>query len=94
MRRELRKSGPRTELLVKEIEQAIQTWLAQGVWLNPDAHVLNLDPAFGTSVGSNGTIVEVSRSPSQLIWCTGDDARARYVVHCCARYHNIVSFSA
>ena len=93
MRRELRKSGPKTELLVQEIEHAIHTWLAQGVWLNPEAHAPNLDPSCGTAIGNNGVIIEVSRSPSQLVWSTGDDARARYVVHCCARYHSIVSFS-
>ena len=44
MRRELRKSGHRTETLVKEVEQEIMTWLRNGgVLLNPDeigrAHV-------------------------------------------------------
>jgi len=28
-----------------------------------------------------------------LIWKISDDAFARYIVHCCARYHEIISFS-
>ncbi|KAF8973014.1 hypothetical protein BDZ97DRAFT_1778762 [Flammula alnicola] len=38
-------------------------------------------------------IFEVSRTPLQLVWRITDDSFARYVVHCCARYHEIVSFS-
>jgi hypothetical protein len=37
---------------------------------------------------------EVERSPQRLVWWIENDTWARYVVHCCARYHNVVSFSA
>lgn len=93
MRKELRKTGPRTEVLVKEIEHEVLSWLGQGIWLSPDARSMNLDPALGSAIGSMGVITEVSRTPSQLVWSIRDDSFVRYVVHCCARYHNIVSFS-
>ncbi|KAI0675209.1 hypothetical protein C8Q78DRAFT_1183456 [Trametes maxima] len=93
MRRELRKSGPRTELLVREVEDEIVAWLAQGgVMLAPDSAATT--PALpGVPVGSSDAIRELSRTPLQLVWSTGDDAFTRYVVHCCARYHDVVSFS-
>lgn len=92
MRRELRKSGPRTELLVKEVEGEIVSWLKDGgVMLSPDAAAEVCFP--GISVGSTEAIKEVSRTPLQLVWWIADDAFTRYVVHCCARYHDVVSFS-
>ncbi|THH21773.1 hypothetical protein EUX98_g8281 [Antrodiella citrinella] len=95
MRRELRKSGPRTEVLVKEIEEEVMGWLAGGVLLDPDVVVVRSgDGEEGMPVGSTGGIVEVSRTPLQLVLLIREDAFARYVVHCCARYHSIVSFTA
>ncbi|KAI0779375.1 hypothetical protein C8Q74DRAFT_1258697 [Fomes fomentarius] len=92
MRRELRKSGPRIELLVKEVENEIVTWLmAGGVILSPDAATTLDFP--GVPVGTLDSIREVSRTPLQLVWSIADDAFMRYVVHCCARYHDVVSFS-
>lgn len=90
MRKQLRKSGPRAELLVKEVEAEIMEWLDNNVWFNPDnpASEQNRIP-----IGTSTSIMEVSRTPTQLVWAIEDDAFARYVVHCCARYHNIVSFS-
>ncbi|KAI9060297.1 hypothetical protein FKP32DRAFT_1633323 [Trametes sanguinea] len=92
MRRELRKAGPRTELLVREVEDEIMSWLTSGgVMLSPDSHA---DLAFpGVPIGTSETIMEVSRTPLQLVWSITEDAFSRYVVHCCARYHEIVSFS-
>ncbi|KAI0705074.1 hypothetical protein C8T65DRAFT_653130 [Cerioporus squamosus] len=92
MRRELRKSGPRTELLVKEVEEEIVDWLmAGGVMLSPDSMAAFDLP--GVPIGSSDAISEVSRTPLQLVWCIADDPFTRYVVHCCARYHDVVSFS-
>ncbi|KAI0355582.1 hypothetical protein OH77DRAFT_1424522 [Trametes cingulata] len=92
MRRQLRKSGPRTELLVKEVEDEIVSWLTNGgIMLSPDN---TADLAFpGVPIGTSETIMEVSRTPLQLVWSIHDDAFTRYVVHCCARYHDVVSFS-
>ncbi|KAI0769729.1 hypothetical protein BD413DRAFT_604842 [Trametes elegans] len=92
MRRELRKSGPRTELLVREVEDEIVSWLADGgVILSPDdAAAVSLP---GIPIGTSEAIREVSRTPLQLVWSIADDAFTRYVVHCCARYHDVVSFS-
>ncbi|KAH9847148.1 hypothetical protein C2E23DRAFT_871948 [Lenzites betulinus] len=92
MRRELRKSGPRTELLVREVEDELGAWLTQGGVLGApgDAGVLARP---GVPIGTSETIMEVARSPAQLVWCIAEDAFTRYVVHCCARYHDIVSFS-
>lgn len=47
----------------------------------------------GVPVRNTGSVVELSRTPLQLVWRITDDAFARYVVHCTARYHKIVSFS-
>ncbi|PIL35907.1 hypothetical protein GSI_01567 [Ganoderma sinense ZZ0214-1] len=92
MRRQLRSSGPRTELLVKEVEDEILDWLAAGgVMLAPDASATFDSPS--TPIGSTDAILEVSRTPLQLVWNIEDNAFTRYVVHCCARYHDVVSFS-
>ncbi|KAI0339792.1 hypothetical protein BDW22DRAFT_1421976 [Trametopsis cervina] len=91
MRKELRKSGPRTELLVYEVESEIMGWLANNVWLNPDDTLTSDED--GLAIGTSGSITQVSRTALQLVWSITDDAFARYVVHCCARYHSIVSFS-
>ncbi|KAK7035503.1 hypothetical protein VNI00_011796 [Paramarasmius palmivorus] len=47
----------------------------------------------GTPIRDTNTVFEVSRTPLKLIWDTSSDGFARYVVHCCARFHNVVSFS-
>ncbi|KAI0819967.1 hypothetical protein BC628DRAFT_1399632 [Trametes gibbosa] len=92
MRRELRKSGPRTELLVKEVEDELVAWLTQGgVLLSPDDAGTFAVP--GVPIGTSDTIMEIARTPLQLVWSISEDAFTRYVVHCCARYHDVVSFS-
>ena len=91
-RRQLRNSGPRVELLVKELEDEILDWLtAGGVMLAPDASATLELP--GKPIGLTDAVWEVSRTPLQLVWNVEDNAFTRYVVHCCARYHEIVSFS-
>ncbi|KAJ7783074.1 hypothetical protein B0H16DRAFT_1403477 [Mycena metata] len=91
MRRDLRKMGFRSKLLVLEIETEVVGWLeAGGTLLSPDAFESDISSS-GTPIGTTG-VVEVSRTPLQLIWNI-DDPFARYVVHCTARYHKIVSFS-
>ncbi|EJF65508.1 hypothetical protein DICSQDRAFT_144145 [Dichomitus squalens LYAD-421 SS1] len=91
-RRQLRNSGPRIELLVKELEDVILDWLSTGgIVLSPDASApLDLP---GKPIGSTDAVWEVSRTPLQLVWNVEDNAFTRYVVHCCARYHEVVSFS-
>lgn len=91
MRRELRKSGPRTEQFVRELEYEILAWLDGGVMFAPDAATEMSFP--GRAVDSSETVKEVSRTPLQLVWSIEDNAWTRYVVHCCARYHEVVSFS-
>jgi len=91
MRRELRKSGPRTEQLVRELEDEILAWLDGGVMLEPDTAAEISLP--GRPVDSGETVKEVSRTPLQLVWWIEDNSWTRYVVHCCARYHEVVSFS-
>ncbi|KAF8902894.1 hypothetical protein CPB84DRAFT_1775131 [Gymnopilus junonius] len=93
MRRDLRKAGGRAEALVKDVESEMVQWLGVGgTVLFPNGGHAGLE-AVGTPVGTTGSIFEVSRTPLQLIWRITDDAFARFVVHCCARYHEIVSFS-
>lgn len=88
MRRDLRKMGFRSKPLVLDIETELVGWLeAGGTLLTPDAPANTLN-SVSTSIGSTGTVVEISRTPLQLIWRMTDDsdAFARYVVHCTARY--------
>jgi len=93
MRRDLRRAGGKAEALVRDVETVIVEWLTEGgTVLRPD-HVDSGLQSVGKPVGLTGAIVEVSRTPLQLIWRIVDDAFARYVVHCCARYHEVVSFS-
>ena len=96
MRRDLRRSGFRTQTLVRDVEDEITTWLREGeTVLSPDAD-MNTSATFdlpGVSVGKTGAIRQVFRTPLKLVWSITDDPFARYVVHCCARYHEIVSFS-
>jgi hypothetical protein len=91
MRRALRTSGPYTEQLVGEIENAVMVWLCEGDGAQSLPSAAELDFP-GIIVGTLDTIHQVSKTPLQLVWAI-DDAWTRYVVHCCARYHEIVSFS-
>ena len=95
MRRDLRKAGPRAQVLVREIEDEVTAWLRDGgVMMHPDSVVsMYVNEGKGAPVGTTGGIVEVSRTPLELVWRIADDAFARYVVHCCARFHGVVSFS-
>ncbi|KAJ7497239.1 hypothetical protein FB451DRAFT_1348202 [Mycena latifolia] len=95
MRRDLRKMGFRSKLLVLDIETEIVEWLeAGGTLFSPDTpEADSFFNAPGVPVRNTGTVVELSRTPLQLVWRITDDAFARYVVHCTARYHKIVSFS-
>ena len=94
MRKELRKAGTRAQHLVKDVESEIVSWLHDGtVFLSPDEKDPNDLEFPGKPVGSSGAIHEVARTPLQLVWAISEDGFARYVVHCCARYHDIVSFS-
>jgi len=99
MRKELRRAGGRAEALVRDVEGEMMEWLQGGVMLHPDESnaagltALQLKANEGREIGSTGIIKEVSRTPLQLVWSITDDAFARYIVHCCARYHEVVSFS-
>lgn len=94
MRRELRKSGLRAEFIVRDVEHEILHWLQSGgTVMSPDTQTPIASEAPGRPIGVTETIFEVSRTPLQLVWRIADDAFGRYVVHCCARYHEIVSFS-
>jgi len=94
MRKELRKAGTRAQHLVEDVESEIVSWLHDGtVFLSPDEKDPNDLEFPGKPVGGSGAIHEVARTPLQLVWAISEDGFARYVVHCCARYHGIVSFS-
>lgn len=93
-RKELRKAGARAQYLIKDVESEIVSWLDGGaVFLSPDEKDPNDFEFPGKPVGASGAIHEVARTPLQLVWAISEDGFARYVVHCCARYHEIVSFS-
>ncbi|KAI0256393.1 hypothetical protein BJV78DRAFT_1118149 [Lactifluus subvellereus] len=93
MRKALRRSGARTQALVRGVEDELVRWLSEvEVVLNPGGEPQECRFP-GRAVAGEEGIREVERSPQRLVWWIEDDAWARYVVHCCARYHNIVSFS-
>lgn len=92
MRKALRRSGPRTQALVRGVEEELMCWLSGvEVVMNPDKESGYQFP--GRAVAGLEDIREVERSPQRLVWWIENDTWVRYVVHCCARYHNIVSFS-
>jgi hypothetical protein len=90
MRKTLRRAGgPRTQQLVKDIEAEITNWLQHGgIILSPDA-----EQPDGAPRPLFDSVSEAARTVHQLVWLIDEDAFVRYVVHCCARYHEIVSFS-
>ena len=94
VRRELRRSGPRAEQIVLDIEEELTEWLETGgVLLSPDSqHALSLSAISGVPLGSSKSIIEVHRSPTELIWRIDDDF-PRFLLHCVARFHGVVSFS-
>jgi hypothetical protein len=68
------------------------SWLSGvEVVMNPDKESGYQFP--GRTVAGLEDIREVDRSPQRLVWWIENDTWVRYVVHCCARYHNVVSFS-
>jgi len=89
MRKRLRKSGARAEELVRVVENELMEWLAgnTGQPILPSGW-----EEVGRPIDKEGAIKELSRSPLKVIWAV-EDAFARYVVHCTARFHSIVSFS-
>ena len=92
IRKMLRRSGPRAQALVRGVEEELMHWLGGvEVVLNPDKELGYQFP--GRAVAGQEDIREVERSPQRLVWWIENDTWVRYVVHCCARYHNIVSFS-
>ncbi|KAJ3505798.1 hypothetical protein NLJ89_g7227 [Agrocybe chaxingu] len=82
MRRDLRRAGGRAEALVRDVELEIVQWLAiGGTVLSPDTHNQGAEAPSQpseTPVGNSGTIVEVSRTPLQLIWRIADDSFASF----------------
>ncbi|KAI0295837.1 hypothetical protein B0F90DRAFT_1811406 [Multifurca ochricompacta] len=98
MRKALRRAGPRTQALVRGVEDELTRWLSGvEIVLNPPSPESSEYQFPGRAivvvVGGQECIREIERSPQQLVWWIENDTWARYIVHCCARYHNIVSFS-
>ena len=93
VRRELRKSGGRLKNAILEIEDEILTWLDGGTILAQNKEDFEELDAPGKPIGQTGRILEIHRDPLRMIWYIENDGFIRYVIHCCARYHNIISFS-
>ncbi|KAI0302740.1 hypothetical protein BC826DRAFT_986029 [Russula brevipes] len=83
------------QALVRGIEDELTRWL-RGVEVevvrDPDAQPPGCQFP-GRALAGREDVREVERTPLRLVWWIEDDTWARYVVHCCARYHNVVSFS-
>ncbi|CUA74454.1 hypothetical protein RSOLAG22IIIB_05564 [Rhizoctonia solani] len=81
-RRVLRRRRGQAEPLVHAVEAEICEWLAEpGKPTDTEGYVIV------------SGIREVRRSPTELVWDVEQDAFARYVVHCAARWYGVVSFS-
>ncbi|KAI0066059.1 hypothetical protein BV25DRAFT_1988543 [Artomyces pyxidatus] len=94
MRKNLRKAGPRTQALVRGVEDELASWLREvRVVASPDEQTGDTFDFPGQVVAGQDGVREVQRTPGRLVWWIEDDAWARYVVHCCARYHEVVSYS-
>lgn len=93
IRKRLRRAGPKTEQTIFDIEEALTTWLHTGaVVIQPDIPFV---PPLGTTrtyVDTCQSIQELSRSVLQLIWKVDDDF-FRFLLHCVARFHGVVSYS-
>lgn len=94
IRRTLRQQRWRAEYLVRDVEDEMLDWLHEGGTMYlPDEPPNQAYDAPGIPVRSLPVVFEVARTPLQLVWDVEQDNFARYVVHCCARYHNVVSYS-
>ncbi len=93
MRKALRCSGPSAGALVRGVEDELTRWLGEVAVVLNSSTIRGCQLPGRPMAGEEG-IREVERSPQRLVWWIENDTWARYVVHCCARYHNIVSFRA
>jgi hypothetical protein len=65
-------------------------------WLRRDVAVLSVQDSIideRRTIDELGNIVEVRRSYAELVWSVPDDSFLRWIIHCAARYHSVVSFS-
>ena len=97
-RRTLR-SRPFTAPLIKAIESHLIEWLEGGTFLSPNEGASASTFAFpGEPVGGRADLREVRREAGRLVWAVRTDAEGdggfeRFIVHCVARWHSVVSFS-
>jgi hypothetical protein len=82
------------ERIVLDIEHELVEWLtAGGVVLRPDTQrAMSPSKAPGKPLGTSHSIREVHRSPMELVWQV-DEGYPRFLLHCVARFHNVVSYS-
>ena len=88
VRKELRQRGRRANELVKDVEDTMKGWLDGALTTAAAAEQVPRP----VDRGDNPSIMELSHNPLQLKWKTGDPF-ARYIIHCVARWHSVVSFS-
>jgi hypothetical protein len=87
VRKELRRRGRRANELVKDVEDAMKGWLDGTTTAAAAGQVPR-----PVDRGEDPSIMELSHNSLQLKWKT-DDPFARYIIHCVARWHSVVSFS-
>ena len=87
VRKELRQRGRRANELVRDVEDVMTAWL-DGTSTTAAAEQVPRP----VDRGEYPSIMELSHNPLQLKWKT-DDPFARYIIHCVARWHSVVSFS-
>lgn len=88
VRKELRQRGRRANELVKDVEDAMKGWLDGTLTTAATAEQVPRP----VDRGEHPSIMELSHNPLQLKWKTGDPF-ARYIIHCVARWHSVVSYS-
>jgi hypothetical protein len=86
VRKELRQRGRRANELVRDVEDAMKGWLDGNTMTAAEQVPRPVDR------GEIPSIMEMSHNSLQLNWKT-DDPFARYIIHCVARWHSVVSFS-
>ena len=88
VRKELRQRGQRANELVRDVEDTMKAWLDG----TTTATAVDEQVPRPVDRGEHPSITELSHNPLQLQWMTGDPF-ARYIIHCVARWHSVVSFS-
>ncbi|EJD52844.1 hypothetical protein AURDEDRAFT_111377 [Auricularia subglabra TFB-10046 SS5] len=86
VRKTLARSGPRMQALVATVEDTLLAWRDAAGLFQPS------DAPGEVGVVVQDAVFELRRTPGEMVWAI-PDPWTRYVVHCVARFHGVVSVS-